>query len=234
MKLAQAAGQTSAGYAKKLKLPKPPMGVNIEIYPESIRKARKKLNLSADKFALLLGVSSSSIFRYENAGVHTFYQGPLSRKLYILNAWLAQKESYKEMIRLLIYKDGFFALSAVLEAGSALLFEDVPENLNSVLLQNNGIIAEVGGANNYGATFVPKLFTLKELGKIITRALNPDDPIYSEKVDDDDVETLEQRASIAENMAQLAEAEARALEAQARRIEAESRIKAAAEVISSN
>ncbi|MDR1487737.1 MAG: helix-turn-helix domain-containing protein [Deltaproteobacteria bacterium] len=231
MKPAQAAG---AGSAKKLKPPKPPMAANVEIYPESIRKARKQLNLSAEKFALLLGVSSSSIFRYENAGIHTFHQGPLSRKLYILNSWLAQEESYKEMIRLLLLQDGFSSLAAVLEAGNALLYEDVPDTLDSVQLQNKRRTAQAGEENYYVGTIVPKLFTFKELAKKITQALNPDDPIYSDNVTGANVENLQQQADNAENMAQLAEAEARVLEAQARRIEAESRIKAAKAIIRSN
>jgi transcriptional regulator with XRE-family HTH domain len=107
--------------------PKNNMAFDIEICPDSIKKTRKALGLTVDHFAWLLGVSPSSIFRYENTGVPTVHHGTLTRKLHLLNFWLNQPESADIMTHLLMVKDGLPSLAGLLEVGGVLIVQDPAE-----------------------------------------------------------------------------------------------------------
>ena len=119
--------------------PKPSQGSNhiqetktslapdIEIGPEFIKTTRKALGLTVEHFAWLLGVSPSSVFRYESTGVPTIHHGSLTRKLHLLGFWLKEPESSEIMAQLLMVKDGLPALSGLLEMGGALIAQESAE-----------------------------------------------------------------------------------------------------------
>jgi hypothetical protein len=78
-----------------------------------------------EQFALLLGVSPSSVFRYENAGPRLSHQGPASGKLALLAAWLGDARSAEALGTLLDDRarpktDGLAVLAGLLEAGNVL------------------------------------------------------------------------------------------------------------------
>ena len=106
---------------------KPALAVDIEIYPDSIKMTRKALGLTVEHFAWLIGVSPSSIFRYESTGVPTIHHGALTRKLHLLNFWLNHPESAEIMAHLLMVKDGLPAMSGLLEMGGVLMVQEPAE-----------------------------------------------------------------------------------------------------------
>jgi transcriptional regulator with XRE-family HTH domain len=88
-----------------------------------VRTIRKTLGLTVDNFALLLGVSSSSVFRYESAGLQN--QGPVARKLSLLSFWLGVNQSLLAIKKILVGdnglpQNGLAILAGLLETGHVL------------------------------------------------------------------------------------------------------------------
>ncbi|MDR1110306.1 MAG: hypothetical protein LBP92_06355 [Deltaproteobacteria bacterium] len=190
-----------------------PAAQAISVTSLEVRRVRKSLSLTVEHFALLIGVSPSSIFRYENVGVNAFHQGPVSRKLCLLSSWIEAEGKVAQLRGLLAGKGGLAILAGLLEAGSVktchLPFEayaagpDAGEGSGLPSLES---LAE-GMARAFGQTVVPAA-TPAPGGQ--GAAMGPED-----------------MAGQIEAEARVMEAEARKLEAQARKLEAEARIRSA-------
>ncbi|MDR2301716.1 MAG: hypothetical protein LBF38_06725 [Deltaproteobacteria bacterium] len=187
-----------------------PATQNIAITSLEVRKVRKSLALTVDNFSLLLGVSPSSIFRYENIGVNAFHQGPVARKLCLLSLWVAEEGKIAALRNLLRAPRGLAILAGLLETGS-------------VLTSNLPFEAYAGELNDSGAK-ESKFPSVESLTQSILEAFHhPDTPMAQAQAqrptNPDDM------ASHIEAEARIMEAEARKLEAQARKLEAMARIK---------
>ncbi|MDR0354489.1 MAG: hypothetical protein LBJ64_01955 [Deltaproteobacteria bacterium] len=184
--------------------------VELTVSAEEVKKIHKTLALTVDSFALLLGVSPSSIFRYENVGSKTYQQGPVARKLCLLSFWLKKDSSLFTMKTILAGEGGLAILAGLLEAGN-------------VLTHNS--FGESTGAD--GQTVPAARPSIESLAERILRAFYQDEPLIltpdQSEVDPND------RATQIENEARIMEAEARKLEAQARKLEAQTRLKSAQE-----
>jgi len=106
--------------------------------PERIRNIRAKLNLSQEDFATVLGVTQSTIARYEAGGGKA--AGDAEKKLAQLDALLSD-EKQAEIIKGLIASPGGVAgAAAILAAGSALFSMKALAGLGGV-----GLWAILGG-----------------------------------------------------------------------------------------
>ncbi|MDR3135433.1 MAG: hypothetical protein LBU69_04980 [Deltaproteobacteria bacterium] len=187
----------------------------ISVTSLEVRKVRKSLALTVENFGLLLGVSPSSIFRYENIGVNAFHQGPVARKLCLLACWVDGEGKIATLRGLLGAKGGLAILAGLLETGS-------------VLTSNLPFEAYAVGRDGLGpdASRLPSVDSLAE--SILKAFHNADSPLTEAKrepsLNADDM------ASQIEAEARVMEAEARKLEAQARKLEALARIKSAESV----
>ncbi|MDR2366866.1 MAG: hypothetical protein LBF58_01950 [Deltaproteobacteria bacterium] len=174
----------------------------ISIPSLEVRKARKGLALTVEHFGLLLGVSPSSIFRYENIGVSAFHQGPVARKLCLLASWLSGEGNVVALRAILAGQGGLAILAGLLETGS-------------VMTSNLPFEAYSGGKGLPSAESLAEsiLMAFRKADALPGQAGPPASP--------------EDTASRMEAEARIAEAEARMLEAQARKLEAQARIKSA-------
>jgi hypothetical protein len=239
--------------------PKTNGAVDIEINPDSVKWTRKTLGLTVDSFAWLLGVSPSSIFRYESTGVPTVHHGTLTRKINLLNHWLGRADSAETTARLLMVKDGAATLAGLLEMGGALMIQDQAETriggargpqskaakADSARRAAKADSAKAGAAKGGSpggepsAEGAPITLPLGELAKRGFRAFNlaasvmdPDgegQPVLSRAESPPGPSRMEVRARELEAEACLIEAEARKLEAEARKLEAERRVARAKE-----
>ncbi|MDR2386849.1 MAG: hypothetical protein LBE80_04590 [Deltaproteobacteria bacterium] len=186
-----------------------PATQNIAVTSLEVRKVRKSLALTVENFGLLLGVSPSSIFRYENIGVNAFHQGPVARKLCLLSLWVAAEGKIAALRNLLNAPRGLAILAGLLETGSVLTSN----------LPFEAYAGELKNSDNKESKF-PSVESLTQ--SILEAFHHPDTPIAQPKIDRSSPEEM---ASHIEAEARIMEAEARKLEAQARKLEAMARIK---------
>jgi transcriptional regulator with XRE-family HTH domain len=199
----------------------PPEGLsvtqNIAVTSLEVRKVRKSLALTVENFGLLLGVSPSSIFRYENIGVNAFHQGPVARKLCLLSLWVGTDGQVAALRRLLVAPRGLAILAGLLEIGN-------------VLTTNLSFDAYAGSLNDPNQK-ESKFPSVESLTNSILEAFRyPDTPMAQAKLEgptnpNETASRVDDLASRVEAEARLMEAEARKLEAQARKLEAMARIK---------
>jgi transcriptional regulator with XRE-family HTH domain len=191
----------------------------ITITSLEVRKVRKSLALTVDHFALLLGVSPSTIFRYENTGVNAFHQGPVARKLCLLATWIEEEGKVATLKSLLVSPGGLAILAGLLETGSVLTSNFPIENylIGSKSPDSPNLDSD---DKNY------KLPSVESLAESILRAFHQTDSVMTEVKKEPDTYS-DELASRFEAEARVMEAEARKLEAQARKLEALARIKSA-------
>ncbi|MDD4456647.1 MAG: helix-turn-helix domain-containing protein [Syntrophotalea acetylenica] len=106
--------------------------------PERIRNIRAKLNLSQGDFATVLGVTQSTIARYESGGGKA--AGDAERRLAQLDSLLQDEKQAKIIKDLLSSPGGIAGAAAILAAGSALFNMKALANLGGV-----GLWAVLGG-----------------------------------------------------------------------------------------
>jgi transcriptional regulator with XRE-family HTH domain len=184
----------------------------ISITSMEVRKVRKGLSLTVEHFALLLGVSPSTIFRYENIGVNAFHQGPVARKLCLLHSWIGEEGRSDKLRTLLAGQGGLAILAGLLETGSVLIGN----------LPFESYAVTPGGGDASGVA----LPTAESLAESINRAFHQTDSRMNQ-AKAAPVEDGDDMASRIETEARIMEAEARKLEAQARKLEAMVRIRQA-------
>jgi transcriptional regulator with XRE-family HTH domain len=203
------------------------------VQADEVKRIRKTLALTVDLFAHLLGVSPSSIFRYENVGPHAYHQGPVSKKLCLLSFWLKADESLPAMRSILSGKDGLAILAGLLETASALNLAPAPDG--RALLAGEEAAQAAGGLDGGAADGAAepcpniKLPTLKSVAELILRAFYQDEPLILTQHTAAPVTDI---AAEIENEARIMEAEARKLEAQARKLEAQARLNSAQQTLS--
>ncbi|MDR1296357.1 MAG: hypothetical protein LBO05_03085 [Deltaproteobacteria bacterium] len=185
---------------------------------EEVRKIRKTLALTVDYFALLLGVSPSSVFRYENVGSHVYHQGPVARKLCLLSFWLREDGFVAAVKNILAGGGGLAVLAGLLETGNVLS--------HRVLMETRTAGAGAGEDPEAAAELV--LPAVDDLAGLILKAFCQDEPpILSQPAAEPAPPApadREGRAAEVEFEARIMEAEARKLEAQVRKLEAQARL----------
>ena len=189
-----------------------------------VRRVRKNLGLTVDHFALLVGVSPSSVFRYENIGVSAFHHGPVARKLCLLTGWTKTEGQVTALRTMLTADSGLAILAGLLEAGNVLTI--------GLSFDDFVALGQMGQEGQEGQIDRPAvgLPTVESLADSFLRAFrhpsapiveeSPEPPIYQEDF-----------ADRMEAEARVMEAEARKLEAQARKLEAMARIKSAEGIV---
>jgi transcriptional regulator with XRE-family HTH domain len=200
----------------------------ISVTSLEVRKIRKSLGLTVDHFGLLLGVSPSSIFRYENIGVNAFHQGPVARKLALLIRWIDQNGRAQALRSILTGPSGLAVLAGLLETGSVmsggLPFEAFAgdakaENRGQALPSVESLADAIVRALKQTAGLTEGAAATPQGGQDAGRAA-----VAAASV------VPEDQAGRMEAEARIMEAEARKLEAQARKLEALVRIRAAGDV----
>ncbi|MDR1051941.1 MAG: hypothetical protein LBP95_12920 [Deltaproteobacteria bacterium] len=181
---------------------------------EEVKKIRKTLALTVDYFALLLGVSPSSVFRYENVGSHVYHQGPVARKLCLLSFWLRDDKSVAAIKNILAGGGGLAILAGLLETGNVLS--------HRVLMETRTAGAGAGEDPEAAAELV--LPAVDDLAELILKAFYQDEPLILSQPAPPAPADQEGRAAEVELEARIMEAEARKLEAQVRKLEAQARL----------
>lgn len=86
--------------------------------PESIKNLRKTLNLPQEDFGTILGVTQTTVARYENGRIKP--TGDAERKLAQLESVLSDKSQTGTLKDMLTSPDGLAGLAGILALGSAL------------------------------------------------------------------------------------------------------------------
>jgi DNA-binding transcriptional regulator YiaG len=212
--------------------------LTIKIEPETVKKIKKTLGLTVEQFAELLGVSPSSIFRYESLGSQGLPQGALSKKLFLLNAWLEQSQAHDSIKKLILVKDGLAAMAGLLAAAGVMFSQKNGECANlgprdepEPNAEDKSGSKEEDLTDGYGDRACPQLYLLTEklfqafdlaqwpMIKTNDRENRPGTALTAKQ--------LEEEAQKTEAEARIAEAEARKLEARAKILEAQAKIEAA-------
>ncbi|MDR1546250.1 MAG: hypothetical protein LBU12_05980 [Deltaproteobacteria bacterium] len=90
----------------------------LTIHHGAVKRGRKNLGLTVEQFSLALGVSSSSIFRYESVGFPVSHPGSAPRKLTLLLRWLEDEGAAGKLRLLTGVEGGLAVLAGLLEAGA--------------------------------------------------------------------------------------------------------------------
>jgi DNA-binding transcriptional regulator YiaG len=93
-----------------------------DIPTETVKMVRESLELSTELFAQLLGISVSTVFRYENVSLPPFPQGHIARKIGILVGWLNDPKSATDIRKMLSKQDGLSVLAGLLQSESVTMF----------------------------------------------------------------------------------------------------------------
>ncbi|MDR3203948.1 MAG: helix-turn-helix domain-containing protein [Deltaproteobacteria bacterium] len=198
--------------------------MTAKVEPETVKQIKKALGLTVDQLAELLGVSTSSVFRYESTGSQALPQGALSKKIILLHCWLAQSQAHESIKKLILVKDGLAAMAGLLAAASVIVSSKNGDGALS--LQS----AQGAGEPPNNVNGCPPLELLVEklsmaFGQTFWPLIKKGQPI--EEPGGITAEGLEEEAKKIDAEAKVCEAEVRKLEAKAKLIEAQAKVKSA-------